>query len=153
MIFVMVGTNPYSFDRMVRPLDELAGKYDWDMRMQLGHTDYVPKHCQYDDFISREEVQQYIADSEMIICHGGFGSIRDALAYKKPIVTVPRKPEFNESQDYQEEMVKELEDNGYVLGVYDIEKLESTIAAARNFTPDQSAGSKIPDIIKNFMYG
>lgn len=152
MIFTMIGTNPYSFDRLVRPLDELAEKNNWDVFIQLGHTTFEPKHCGYKDFLDKEMMLKHIEDSEIIICHGGFGSIRDSLSYNKPIVTVPRKPELNESQDYQEEMVKELEESGYVIAVYDIEELEDAIEKARTFKPNARQNSKIPAIINEFMY-
>lgn len=152
MIFAMVGTNPYSFERLVRPLDELANSNDWDVFIQLGHTIYEPKYCDYKDFISKEEVLSRILSSEIIICHGGFGSIRDSLAYNKPIVAVPRWPELNESQDYQEEMVKELEESGYLIAVYDIKDLESAIERAKTFNPSARENSKIPSIINDFMY-
>ena len=151
VIFVMVGTNPYSFDRLVRSVDSLAAQYKWDVYIQLGHTSYIPKNCRYDAFVTREQMQDNISKSELVICHGGFGSIRDALAYNKPIVTVPRKPELNESQDYQEEMVKELEENNYLLAVYDIDDLEKTIEAARGFLPSKCQGSKIPSIINDYI--
>lgn len=50
-------------------------------------------------------------------------SIRDALWCNKPVVAVPRKPEFGESQDCQEELVRELEKKGMVTGVYDVKNL------------------------------
>lgn len=152
MIFTMLGTNPYSFDRLVRPLDDLADKNKWDVFVQLGHTTYLPAHCEYKNFLTKDEMLQHIESSELIICHGGFGSIRDSLSYNKPIVTVPRKPELNESQDHQEEMVKELEESGYVIAVYDIADLEEAIHKAKTFAPKERENSRIPSIINEFMY-
>ena len=153
MIVAMVGTNPYSFERMVRPLDELAGRYQWDVFLQLGHTEIEPRHCRFETFIERKKLLDMIRQSELVVTHGGFGSIRDALYYGKAVVAIPRKPEYRESQDYQEEMVHGMEDGGYVIGVYDIDMLEDAIERARSFTPAMVKESVIPRLISKYLQG
>lgn len=151
MIVVLAGTNPYSFERLVKPLDELAGKHGWDVFMQLGHTELPLRHSKSVAFIGRSELVKMIEQAELVVTHGGFGSIRDALFAGKAVVAVPRRPEFNESQDYQEELVRELEESGYVIGVYDIVDLESAIERARSFVPGKLEPSRIPALIDAYL--
>lgn len=153
MIAVLLGTNPYSFDRLVKPLDRLAQKRGWKVFVQLGHTTYQPKHLEYQAFVPRQKLMSILADAELVICQGGFGSIRDALALNKPVVAVPRKPELGESPDEQEELVRMLDESGYVIGVYDIDELEEAIDRARSFVPKERSPSRIPDIIGDFLVG
>lgn len=150
-IVVMLGTNPYSFDRLVRPLDELAGKKQWEVFVQLGHTSYRPRHCKFELFVSRSELIDRIRAADLVICHGGFGSIRDALSFGKPVLAVPRQPEFQESQDCQEEMVREMEEQGYLIGVYDISELSAAVDKAYGFMPTSARKSKIPGLIQAFI--
>ena len=153
MILCMTGTGPYSFERVTEKLDDLAEKNNWDVFMQLGHSDFMPKHCDFEGLMSRDRLQSLIEKSEVVVCHGGFGSIRDALVLKKPVIAVPRIAELNEVQDnHQEIMVQELEKDGFIMAVYDVVNLESAIKNANSFVPKKLEQSKIPMLIQEFMY-
>ncbi|MFQ5645100.1 MAG: glycosyltransferase [Thiogranum sp.] len=152
MIAVLTGTGPDTFERLIRPLDELAGRCGWDVFVQLGHTPFEPRWCKYERFVERSALMKIVADAELVITHGGFGSMRDALALGRSVVAVPRRVEFNEVQDdHQEELVGELERGGYVIGVRDVSDLESAIERARTFSPGTVPKSRIPDLINKFL--
>lgn len=147
----MTGTNPYSFDRMVRPLDKMAGQFGWDVFVQLGHTRYVPEHCQAEPFVERARLLEMIEQSELVVTQGGYGGIRDALYYNKPLVAVPRYPALGEATDHQEELVRAMESIGYLIGVYDIDNLESAIEKARTFLPAPRMTSRIPELLNEYL--
>jgi len=151
MMLALTGTNPYSFDRLVRPLDVLAAKHGWEVFIQLGHTHYEPQHCKAEPFVERARLLDMIAEAELVVTQGGYGSMRDALLYDKPIVAVPRSPEQGESTDYQDELVHAMEDLGYLIGVYDIDNLESAIASAHNFLPAARKKSRIPELLNDYL--
>lgn len=151
MIVALVGTGPDSFERLVRPLDELALKNGWDVFVQLGHTPYVPRYCRSERFVERDALLRMIESAELVITQGGYGGIRDALQFDKPIVAVPRDPALNESPDYQDEMVRALEQQGYLIGVYDIERLETAIRQARAFVPAARSPSSIPGMLAEYV--
>lgn len=151
MIMTLVGTGPDPFDRLIRPLDELAGKKDWDVFIQLGHTRYEPTHCRFERFMAREALLQKIQDADLVITQGGYGGIRDALQFNKPIVAVPRYPSLGESPDHQDEMVRAMEQKGYVIALYDIADLETAIESARNFTPSPRIPSAIPGMLAGYV--
>lgn len=147
----MVGTGPDSFDRLVRPLDELAGRHGWDVFVQLGHTRYEPAHCRFERFVERDALLRMIESAKMVITQGGYGGIRDALQFDKPIVAVPRYPELQEAPDHQDEMVRAMEQRGYLIGVYDVAHLEAAIERARAFAPVPRQTSTIPGMLADYV--
>lgn len=147
----MVGTGPDSFDRLIRPLDGLAGKHGWDVFIQLGHTRHEPLHCRFERFVERDRLLQMIESAELVITQGGYGSIRDALLFNKPIVAVPRYPDLHEAPDHQDEMVRAMEEQGYLIGVYDVAQLEPAIERARKFVPAPRPASTIPGMLADFI--
>ncbi len=152
MITVLTGTSPDGFERLIKPLDELAGKHHWDIFIQLGHTPFEPQWCKYERFIERSRLMMLVKEAELVITHGGFGSMRDALVLGKSVVAIPRRFEFNEVQDnHQEELVDELERKGLVISVRDMSNLEVAIEKARNFSPGAIPKSKIPRIIADYL--
>ena len=152
LIAVLTGTGPDTFERLIRPLDELAGRHGWEVFVQLGHTPFEPQWCRYERFVERSILMDIVEEAEIVITHGGFGSMRDALALGKPVVAVPRRVDFNEVQDdHQEELVSELERGGYVIGVRDTGDLEEAIERARSFSPGIVPKSRIPDLIQGFL--
>lgn len=154
MIVVLTGTGPDTFERLIKPLDELARLRQWQIFIQLGHTSFEPQWCKYERFIERPRLMKIIEEAELVITHGGFGSMRDSLALGKSVVAIPRRFDFNEVQDdHQEELVNELERKGFVIGVRDMGDLEGAIERARNFSPGTVPKSRIPQLIANYLGG
>lgn len=151
LISVLLGTNPYSFERLVNEIDRIALEKKIKFYIQLGNTKKIPQYCQYDRFIQRDLLINKIIKSDMVITHGGFGSIFDAIRCNKTVIAVPRKRELGESQDFQEEIVKKLECDGRVIGVYDIKKLYKTLKKAYLKQNTFKTNNNICEIINNFI--
>ena len=151
MIVALIGTGPDSFERLVRPLDDLAQENGWDVFIQLGHTHYEPRYCRFERFVERYTLLKMIESAECVITQGGYGGIRDALQFDKAIVAVPRDPSLNESPDYQDEMVRAMEQRGYLIGVYDIGQLEAAIERAKSFFPNARIASTIPAMLAEYV--
>ena len=151
VIVVLIGTGPDSFERLVRPLDDLAQENGWDVFIQLGHTPYEPRHCKFERFVARDVLLKIIDSADLVITQGGYGGIRDALLFEKPIVAVPRDPALNESPDYQDEMVRAMEQQGYLIGVYEIGELAAAIQRARVFVPAGRSPSAIPAMLAEYV--
>jgi len=151
VILVLLGTNPYPFERLARAVDDLAGRLGWDVFIQSGHTVYDFKHCRFVPFLRREDVLAKVHVCEFMIVQGGCGSIHEGLAAGKPVIAAPRQPELGESQDRQEELVHALESKGCVIGLYDVTDLESAVAHARTFRAAPLPPNQIPSIIRNFL--
>jgi UDP-N-acetylglucosamine transferase subunit ALG13 len=63
--------------------------------------------------------------AKIVITHGGTGSIFTALNLNKKVIAIPRLKKFREvTNDHQLQIVKELEKEKMLIGVYDINQLE-----------------------------
>ncbi len=151
MILVLTGTNPYSFERMVKAADSYAEQTIERMFIQLGNTAYRPINADYERFLPRKELLKLIEYADLIITQGGFGSIADCLIADKTVIAVPRKPELNESPDDQEELVKQLEQQGRILAVYDTAMLPQMILKAKHFHCRRSGNHIVPQVINRFI--
>lgn len=130
MIFVTVGTHEQGMERLFRELDRLIeeDKLDEKVVAQIGYSKYIPENYEYKTMIGYSEMNQYIKHANIIITHGGPGSIFQPLHYGKIPIVVPRNPKFNEHVDnHQILFTKRLEKERRVLAVYDIEELNNYI--------------------------
>lgn len=150
MIFVTVGTAR-DFSRLIEKVDEIAGKIKEEVIVQKGWTKYKPRNCKYLEFISRDEFLEYIKKADIVITHGGVGSIINCLKYGKPTIVVPRRKKYNEHRnDHQMDITKELESEGKVLACYDVKNLEKKISKVKTLKI-KSEISQIRKVLENFI--
>ena len=89
MIFVTVGTHEQGMDRLFIEIDRLIeeGVIIEKVFAQIGYTNYEPKNFEYKKLIGYDEMDNLVRKSDIIITHGGPGSIFHPLQYDKiPIV-------------------------------------------------------------------
>lgn len=147
MIFVMLGTNPYPFDRLLSAVDRWAAVSGDKLIAQTGHTKLSVKHIECHDFVSHEQIKAWIRDADLVITQGGFGSLRDCLIAGKPTIAVPRLPAYGECQDQQSEIVDALASEGRVVALYDAEQLPQAIQQVRQLPVVSPYHSEIPRIV------
>lgn len=137
MVLVTVGTQKQSFDRLfelIRSSKELKKE---ELVVQRGYTKCNnSKRIKAFDFIPLEEMDKYISDSDLIISHGGVGTIFSAIKKGKKVIAVPRLEKYGEHiNDHQIEICEELEKEGYILYYKDRENsLDELIRKSRNTT-------------------
>lgn len=138
MIFVTVGSHYQGFDRLIKKMDEIAGKIDEDVVMQIGHTTYKPVNAEYFSFLdSFEEILRLNRDARVVVSHAGAGSIVTALKEKTPVIVVPRLKRYNEHMnDHQLEIAKAMSDDRNVIVLYDTEFLEDSLKLNFNFVEE-----------------
>lgn len=130
MIFVCTGSRNYQFDRLIKKLDELVEKKEIKdtVYAQIGDGNYFPKNMQYKNFIDAEEYKRCQEKADIVITHGGTGSIVGALKNRKNVIAVPRLAKYGEHiDDHQLQIVREFEKSGYLLAVEDIDELAEKI--------------------------
>ena len=117
MIFTILGTQMFSFERLIDYLKEVKAVFpDEEVVVQYGHTKVESSEFKVYDFIDKETYSKLLDESSFVITHGGVGSIHDGLYRHKKIICLPRKKEFNEHiDDHQLEICKKYQDMGYVL--------------------------------------
>ena len=153
MILVMLGTNPYPFRRLLSAADSWASYTGEKVVAQTGHTptDGITIECT--DFISHAKMMNLIADAELVICQGGFGSLRDSLSVGKPVIAVPRMPELGECIDSQSEIVEALAERNRVIPLHDVSMLADAVFAARQFCAPVPTCSGLPDLVAEIVSG
>lgn len=129
MIFVTVGMHSQGFDRLIKKMDEIAGKIDEEVVMQIGSTKYKPKNAKCFDFIRDfQKIQDLNREAKVVVCHGGAGTLIVALDQGTPAIAVPRLKCYNEHiNDHQLELVNALANDGKIMAVYEIDKLEKAL--------------------------
>ncbi|MFC1952571.1 glycosyltransferase [Chloroflexota bacterium] len=129
MIFVTIGTG--AFPRLITKMDEIAGKTNENVVMQIGCTKYIPQNAEYFEFLNFEDMVDFIRKSRVVVCHDGAGSIMTVLQLGKPVIAVPRLKRYGELfYENSGEFIKELIDQGLTIkAIYDIGDIE---AALRN---------------------
>ena len=81
MIFVTLGTQDKEFTRLLEAIDREIEKGNIKERVvvQAGYTKYESKNMEIFDLISTDEFNKYIKSADLIITHGGAGSILTAI--------------------------------------------------------------------------
>lgn len=130
MIFVTIGTmvKVNEFTRLIKKMDEVAGRLEEEVVMQIGSVPYEPQHAKYFSHTSYQESLSYFQRASLVIGHGGAGTILNALRFHVPIVVVPRSQRYGEHfDDHQIELAQQLVGNELIKVVYDIEGLEPAV--------------------------
>lgn len=118
MIFVILGTQRFQLNRLLKEMDELIenGEVTQEVIAQIGVSDYKPKHYRFYRYIDKSQFDEYIARASLIITHSGVGSIITSLKAKKPVVVYPRLQKYHEHvDDHQLDIAKAFEKMNYVL--------------------------------------
>lgn len=139
MIFVCAGSRNYQFNRLFAKLDELCeeGFIKDAIFAQTGVSTYKPKHYKYKDFVSPEEFQKKVDESNIVISHGASGSIMKALNAGKKVIAVTRLEKYGEHiNDHQIQNNEAFAANKYLLAVYEMDELGKAIQAYYDGTAD-----------------
>ena len=85
MILVTLGTQDKSFKRLLEAIDKQIslGNINDEIIVQAGHTKYNSANMTIFDFIPYDEFDEYIKKCNLLITHGGVGSIITGLKYGK----------------------------------------------------------------------
>lgn len=127
MIFVTVGTLP--FERLIKKVDEIAPKIDDNIIMQIGKSSYRPLNTIFFQFTTDfSEMDRYMRLADLVITHGGIGSILKILECKKPAIVIPRNKKYDQVIDnHQMEIVDLLDSKNKIKKVSNLDNLYSTI--------------------------
>ncbi len=136
MIFASLGTMDMPFVRMARAIDKWASTNDEEVVVQTGYTVYNYKYCHSFDFCTKEVMQQYIKNADILILQGGWGTISEAMDAHKRIVVIPRHDKIEHIHD-QFQLIRKLDSLGCVIGVFDEKDLPEKIELAKTFNYKQ----------------
>jgi UDP-N-acetylglucosamine transferase subunit ALG13 len=134
MIFVTVGTHEQPFDRLVQEMDRLKREklIQEEVFIQTGYTTYKPQACAYKEFIPFAEMMRRMSEAEIVITHGGTGSIMLVLYHQKIPVVMPRQKKYREHiDDHQVLFCKTMASKKKIVAVYESGDLGMVLANFR----------------------
>lgn len=157
MILVILGTQKFQFNRLLKMIDDLLDEktIKEEVIAQIGNSDYCPKNFSYVKFFSHEDFIKKINECDIVITHGGVGSISNALRFHKKTIVVPRNSKYNEHVDnHQYELTKKYSELGYILSATDYEELKKWLNDISDFElkfKNNNKKSKVKEEILNFI--
>ena len=99
MIFVTLGTSDYPFTRLLKQIDDLIeNNIVKNIIVQCGNEDYQPKNFTIIKNLDKKEFNEYLKKAEVVITHGGVGTIIDCIKMGKKVIAFPRKVEYGEAK-------------------------------------------------------
>lgn len=128
MIFISVGTQKQNFKRLFHMVENSKVLSNHRIIAQTGYTEFSSRKIESIPFMSNELYKKYIDESDIVICHGGVGTIFDALYAGKKVLAIPRLSKYEEHvNDHQIEVCDELEKEGYILYLKEYELFDDVI--------------------------
>ena len=134
MILVTLGTQHQEFTRLLDYIEK--SKIKDEIIVQAGYTKYKSKKMKMFDFIDYDKMAEYVRDADLIITHGGTGSITGPLKDGKKVIACARLAKYGEHvDDHQTEIVDVFSDEGYILKLDENTNLDDLIKRVKTFRP------------------
>lgn len=150
MIFVTLGTQDKQFTRLLEMIDQeiIKGNIKEKVIVQAGFTKYNTKNMQIFDLLDKDDFDKYIKDCDLLITHGGVGSILTGLKNNKKVIACPRLAKYNEHMnDHQVQIIKRFTDAGFILPLNEFDDLGKVLKKVKDFKPNKYQ-SNTPNMIK-----
>ena len=156
MIVILLGTQKYSFHRLLEEVQRCIdnGTIKQEVIVQAGGTQFFSKEMKIFTLIEQNELEKLIEKADIIITHGGVGSIVNGVKLHKKVIAVPRYKKYGEvANDHQVQIINTFAKEGFIIGLNDVCELESALKEIENFKPKvlESNTEKIINIIRDFI--
>ena len=156
MILVLLGTQNNSFHRLLEEVQKNIdnGNIKEEVVAQKGYTKFESKDMTLYNKIPTDEIKKLIDKADLVITHGGVGSIITSITKGKKVIAVPRLKKYNEHvNDHQLDIIDSFNEMGYIIGIHDVSELGDAIKKAKDFQPKkyiQNTGNIIK-IVEDFI--
>ena len=118
MILVTVGTEKFSFNRLMTWIDDLIQKNllqpnQEEIVIQYGSCTITPKGANNFSVLPSHQFEEIVKQARLIIAHCGEGTLDLLANINKPFILVPRSGKYQEHvDDHQIELAEELAKQG-----------------------------------------
>lgn len=134
-VFAATGSRSFPFDRMIQALDGAVSSgvlpEGTTVLAQVGSSAWEPRFIDVVDYLDRDEFLARVDEADLVVSHGGTGSLMTALSRGKRVVAVPRRAVFGEVvDDHQVEFVRQLERAGLLRVCDEGDDLAAVMAAS-----------------------
>ena len=156
MILVLLGTQNNSFHRLLEEIQKNIddGIIQEEVVVQKGYTKFESKNMILYNQLPLEEIEKLTQMSDLVITHGGVGSIINSIKKNKKVIAVPRLKKYREHvNDHQIEIIKSFDELGYIMGINGVDELGNALKEIKKFEPKtyiKNTGHII-QIIENYI--
>lgn len=139
MILVTLGTQDKKFYRLLNAIQKEIdnGKIKDEVVVQAGYSsDYKSNNMKIFDLIPMQEFDDLIGKCDILITHGGVGSIISGLKNNKKVIAAARLKKYGEhTNNHQLQIIENFANEGYILALDDFDKLGNLLKQAKSFKP------------------
>ena len=139
MILVTIGTQDKEFKRLLDIIEDAIENdiIKEEVVVQAGSTKYDSKNMKIFDVIPMNEFDKLMKKCDILITHGGVGSIITGLKNNKKIIAMARLKIYKESaNDHQLQIIDNFSKEGYLLKL-DNNNLAEVLNEAKHFKPQK----------------
>lgn len=156
MILVTLGTQDKSFRRLLDSVQKQIdnGNIKDEVIVQAGCTKYQSNDMKIFDLIPIDDFNTLIKKCDLLITHGGVGSILNGLKNGKKIIGAARLKEYGEhTNDHQLQILNNFSNNGYILQLDNFDGLNEVIKKSKKFKPKKyiSNTNNLINILDNYI--
>ncbi len=156
MILILLGTQDNSFHRLLEEVQALIDKkvITEKVVVQAGRTKYESKDMEIHSLMPEEELKEIMKKADLVITHGGVGSIVMALKMEKKVIAVPRLSEFGEHiNNHQIQIIETFNSQEFLIGITDLKELGNALEKAKEFKPKKfkSETEHMINLIEEFI--
>ena len=156
MILVLLGTQNNSFHRLLEEIQKNIdnGNIKEEVVVQKGYTKFESKDMTIYDELPIEKFNELIEKADLVITHGGVGSIISSITRGKKVIAVPRLKKYNEHvNDHQLDIIQTFDEMGYIIGIQEVQQLGEAIKKVKEFKPKEYIKNtgNIIKIIEDFV--
>lgn len=146
MILVTLGTQDKRFFRLLDQIEQCLndGTIKDEVIVQAGYSaNYESNKMEILDLIPMDEFDELIRKCDLLITHGGVGSIIGGLEANKKIIACPRLSKYKEhTNDHQCQIIDRFYEAGYILKLDEDDNLKNVIKKVKNFKPQKYRSNK-----------
>ena len=157
MILVLLGTQNNSFHRLLEEIQKNIdnGNIQDEVIAQKGYTKFESKNMTLYNQLPVDEIEQLIDKADLVITHGGVGSMITANQKGKKVIAVPRYKMYHEHvNDHQLKTIEMFGKRNYVIATKNVQDLEQALKDVKDFIPvvyEKDERSKVIQIIEDFI--
>ena len=144
MIFVTLGTQDKPFVRLLDAVNQAItdGIIKDEVIVQAGCTKYNSDNMQIFDLIDRDDFDKYVKKCDVLITHGGVGSIINGLRNGKKVISVARLAKYKEHvNDHQIQIIENFDNLGYIVGCTGEIKIDDLMKRIEKLKPKKYEGN------------
>lgn len=159
MILVTLGTQDKQFYRLLEAVQKQIdnGVIKEKVVVQAGcSSNFKSKNMEIFDLIPMDEFDKLISECDILITHGGVGSIITGIKNNKKVIAAARLCKYGEHvNDHQLQIIDNFEKSGYIKSLNNFDELDKVILSLEKFKPKKyrSNTKKFNNNLKNIIEG